>query len=314
MHPAGGVLLPARPEPRRPGALDAGHRHRHRQAGQGGAGRQRRRAADRTPDQGRRHHVVHRGRDRLPAATASRTAPYNLFMDLTEAGRKVEGQGHASTSYLPFGSAQGPAAGPAGHAGWPRRSPAGTPRTGRYAGGKYTNQNSYAAAGDQFRPDNVLVLRVRVGDAGYTDPAGNPVPGDEVHRQRPGDALPRRPGGARHLEEVAGLDDLAAHQGRRAAGAGRAHLGRAGAAERRQRHRHQVAGAQDSSSRLVPVVRHVGARSAGPADRGAGLGHRPQAGEDVARSRPRPRRWPGAGPRRSTPRPRRPTWRRRRPG
>ena len=25
-------------------------------------------------------------------------------------------------------------------------------------------------------PDSVLVLRVRVGDAGYRDPAGNPVP------------------------------------------------------------------------------------------------------------------------------------------
>jgi hypothetical protein len=45
-----------------------------------------------------------------------------------------------------------------------------------YRGGTYENQNSFAAADDRFRPDNVLVLRVRVGDAGYRDPAGYPVP------------------------------------------------------------------------------------------------------------------------------------------
>src|SRR3954470_13102906 len=46
----------------------------------------------------------------------------------------------------------------------------------QFKGGKYENLNSYAAAGDRFRPDTVLVLRVKVGDAGYRDPAGNPVP------------------------------------------------------------------------------------------------------------------------------------------
>lgn len=41
---------------------------------------------------------------------------------------------------------------------------------------KYTNTNSHARRGDQFKPDSVLVLRVREGNAGYRDPAGNPVP------------------------------------------------------------------------------------------------------------------------------------------
>jgi hypothetical protein len=41
---------------------------------------------------------------------------------------------------------------------------------------KYTNTNSHAGKGDEFKPDSVLVLRVREGDAGYRDPAGNPVP------------------------------------------------------------------------------------------------------------------------------------------
>jgi hypothetical protein len=45
-----------------------------------------------------------------------------------------------------------------------------------YDGKGYVNENTYAADGDHFPADTVLVLRVRVGDAGYLDPAGNPVP------------------------------------------------------------------------------------------------------------------------------------------
>ncbi len=40
----------------------------------------------------------------------------------------------------------------------------------------WRNTNSFAAEGDRFEPETVLVLRVQVGDAGYTDPAGYPVP------------------------------------------------------------------------------------------------------------------------------------------
>ena len=64
----------------------------------------------------------------------------------------------------------------------PRRSPSqarfsrGHTTEWRYRGGKYVNPNTNAAAGEEFRPDTVLVLRVRQGDAGYLDPAGNPVP------------------------------------------------------------------------------------------------------------------------------------------
>jgi len=36
--------------------------------------------------------------------------------------------------------------------------------------------NGYAAPGRDFKADTLLVLYARVGDAGYTDPAGNPVP------------------------------------------------------------------------------------------------------------------------------------------
>jgi Protein of unknown function (DUF3048) N-terminal domain/Protein of unknown function (DUF3048) C-terminal domain len=115
----------------------------------------------------------------------SRTAPYNLFMHLNKLARTVKAKAGLS-AYLPFGPANS--------------SIKGTPATGlaavfsgghttnwTYQGGKYTNLNSFAAAGDKFRPDNVLVLRVRVGDAGYLDPAGNHVP--ETHFTGTGKAL-----------------------------------------------------------------------------------------------------------------------------
>ncbi len=46
----------------------------------------------------------------------------------------------------------------------------------RDGAGGYVNDDSYAASDDRFPADSVLVLRVEVGDAGYRDPAGNPVP------------------------------------------------------------------------------------------------------------------------------------------
>ncbi len=45
-----------------------------------------------------------------------------------------------------------------------------------YRDGGYVNENTYAADGDEFPADTVLVLRVQIGDAGYLDPAGNHVP------------------------------------------------------------------------------------------------------------------------------------------
>ena len=57
----------------------------------------------------------------------------------------------------------------------------------QFKGGTYDNLNSYAADGDEFKADTVLVLRVPIGDAGYTDPAGNPVP--ETKLEGKGDAL-----------------------------------------------------------------------------------------------------------------------------
>ena len=79
-------------------------------------------------------------------------------------------------SYLPWSS---------GDADFPKGRPAkrlsavfsgGHTTSWSYAGGKYANVNSFAPESDRFAPATVLVLRVEVGDAGYRDPAGNPVP------------------------------------------------------------------------------------------------------------------------------------------
>jgi hypothetical protein len=116
---------------------------------------------------------------------SSRVAPYNLFMHLSTLAKTVKAKSTPG-DYLPFGSAKAAASGQKA-TGLSAVFSGSHTTTWRYQGGKYTNLNSHAAGGDQFRPDTVLVLRVRVGDAGYKDPAGNPVP--ETHFTGSGQAL-----------------------------------------------------------------------------------------------------------------------------
>jgi DUF3048 family protein len=114
-----------------------------------------------------------------------RSAPYNLMMKLPVLARSLKAP-EPPSGYLPWGNeddfpkgqkAKGVAAQFSGShtTNW------------RYAGGTYDNLNSYAAQGDHFAPDTLLVLRVEVGDAGYRDPAGNPVP--ETKFTGTGDAM-----------------------------------------------------------------------------------------------------------------------------
>lgn len=105
----------------------------------------------------------------------SRSAPYNVFADLAQIAKAARGEPARPADYLPWGEA----------ADLPRGKPAtrlAVPFSGghstewAYRDGGYSNTNTNAAADDQFPADTVLVLRVQVGDAGYLDPAGNPVP------------------------------------------------------------------------------------------------------------------------------------------
>ncbi|HXH80245.1 DUF3048 domain-containing protein [Nocardioides sp.] len=102
-----------------------------------------------------------------------RSAPYNLFSNPNVIAKGIKG-GDAPEPYLEFGTP----------ADYPGKKPArnisagfgGHTTTWAFQGGKYVNTNSYAAQGDAFPATSVLVLRVRIGDAGYRDPSGYPVP------------------------------------------------------------------------------------------------------------------------------------------
>ena len=105
----------------------------------------------------------------------ARSAPYNVFADLTTVAKTAKTQAEKPADYLPWGD----------EADLPKGKRARTIAASfsgghttewAYGASGYTNTNSYAGADDQFPADTVLVLRVQVGDAGSLDPAGNPVP------------------------------------------------------------------------------------------------------------------------------------------
>jgi hypothetical protein len=103
----------------------------------------------------------------------TRSAPYNLFARLGEISKRLKAQDEPP-AYLPWGTA---ADLPKGGKATSLTADFGNHSTSwQYQGGTYVNTNSYAAQDDQFPADSVLVMRVKVGDAGYRDPAGYPVP------------------------------------------------------------------------------------------------------------------------------------------
>jgi len=103
-----------------------------------------------------------------------RTAPYNLFMRLPELVNTLKSPG-APPNYFPWGAKEDFPSGSRA-TGLAAQFSAAHTTTWRFRDRKYVNANSNAPDRGQFEPSTVLVLRVRVGDAGYLDPAGNPVP------------------------------------------------------------------------------------------------------------------------------------------
>ena len=102
---------------------------------------------------------------------------HSVFVDLPKLAKSLKKQPVVPANYLPWGQETDFAGGqPA--AGMSVRFSGSSITTFKYNAQtkKYVNTDSYAPANDQFKPDSVLVLRVREGDAGYRDPAGNPVP------------------------------------------------------------------------------------------------------------------------------------------
>jgi hypothetical protein len=125
------------------------------------------------------------GSEGMSRAT-DRTAPYNLMSNLSQLVDSLpDSEEQRPDDYLPWGEASDL---PKGKKATTLAANFGNHTTSwAFRGGEYVNENSYAADGDEFTPDNVLVLRVPVGDAGYTDPAGNPVP--ETKLEGKGEAL-----------------------------------------------------------------------------------------------------------------------------
>ena len=135
----------------------------------------------------------------------ARSAPYNVFADLTAVAKHAGQDAARPDDYLPWGDAKDFPGGQkatkiaAGFGG-------GHTTNWTYDGSGYVNQNTYAADGDHFPADTVLVLKVQVGDAGYLDPAGNPVP--ETKLEGKGQALVFHGGKlVRGTWSKSGLDD-----------------------------------------------------------------------------------------------------------
>ncbi len=103
----------------------------------------------------------------------SRSAPYNLFARLHDIAKRLKSKDEPP-AYLPWGVGSDLPKG--GKASTLTADFGAHSTTWAFQRGGYVNTDSYAAQGDQFPADSVLVLRVKVGDAGYRDPAGYPVP------------------------------------------------------------------------------------------------------------------------------------------
>jgi hypothetical protein len=107
--------------------------------------------------------------------STQRAAPYNLLVHLNDIAKATKTKAATPPDYLHWGSGKNLPKG-LKVTSIAARFSGGHTTEWTFENGSYHNLNSNAPAGDQFPATNVLVLRVREGDAGYLDPAGNHVP------------------------------------------------------------------------------------------------------------------------------------------
>ena len=107
--------------------------------------------------------------------SAYRAAPYNLFVHLRSIAAVAKRKPATPPNYLGWGPAKDL---PLGRKVTKIMAQFSAVHTTEWVfrNGRYHNTDSNAPAHDQFPATNVLVLRVREGDAGYLDPAGHHVP------------------------------------------------------------------------------------------------------------------------------------------
>ena len=121
----------------------------------------------------------------------SKAAPYNVVVNLKRLGAAAK-VNHIPGPYLtwtpPGGSKSStPTPDPSDSASAAPEPKKATRATVRFSNGtatkwklgsgnRWTRKNGHAAPGQEFAADTLIVMFCRVGDAGYRDPAGNPVP------------------------------------------------------------------------------------------------------------------------------------------
>ena len=120
----------------------------------------------------------------------AKAAPYNVIVDLKRLGESAK-KNRIPGPYLTWTSPEGseestPEPDPSGSASAapePEKTKKATVRFSngtatkwKFAGDHWTRKNGHAAPGQEFEADTLIVMFCRVGDAGYRDPAGNPVP------------------------------------------------------------------------------------------------------------------------------------------
>lgn len=105
---------------------------------------------------------------------SSRSAPYNVMANLKDVAKSVRTEPTRPGDYFVWGD---PADLPEGEPATSLRADFGNHATSwSFSNGTWVNEKSNAAQGDEFAATNVLVLRVKVQDAGYRDMAGASVP------------------------------------------------------------------------------------------------------------------------------------------
>lgn len=109
----------------------------------------------------------------------AKSRPYNRLINLKTVAAKAKKK-PITQNYLPFRTkpAAPPSAGTnvkTAKSATVRFSNSTTTRW-TFKNGTWARVNSHAAPGQDFKADTLLVLSARVADAGYRDPAGNPVP------------------------------------------------------------------------------------------------------------------------------------------
>lgn len=119
-----------------------------------------------------------------------KAAPYNVVLNLKRLGASAK-KNAIPGPYLTWTPPEGsetstPTADPSDTASAPPEPKKATKATVRFsnstatkwkfAGGKWKRTNGFAAPGQEFAADTLIVMFCRVGDAGYRDPGGSSVP------------------------------------------------------------------------------------------------------------------------------------------